>query len=245
MLYKVKPGQVSYGEAIGILLLENYAPFIPGDTANATTYSYPVRFQRVPGLSVERIFKHDLSMYTKVKESALELKKEGVRAITGDCGFMAIYQWQLVEDLGIPVFHSSLLQLPFMSLIIGKARSIGVITANSKSLTRDVFSWAGVTTELQKRLTVRGLEDCDAFADAAIRETGELDSAALEAGVVERALELQEQDTKLGAILLECSMLPPYGAAVQEATGLPVFDFVTMINFVHSTVVKECFRGSM
>jgi hypothetical protein len=40
-------------------------------------------------------------------------------------------------------------------------------------------------------------------------------------------------------------MLPPYGAAVQEATGLPVFDYVTMIDYVHDTVVKRRFKGSM
>ena len=47
MIYRVKNRQVSYGEAIGIILLENYAPFIPGDVANASTYDSPVRFQRV------------------------------------------------------------------------------------------------------------------------------------------------------------------------------------------------------
>jgi hypothetical protein len=53
MIYRIKPGQVSYGEAIGILLLDSEAPFIPGDVANATTYPFPVRFQRVAGIDGE------------------------------------------------------------------------------------------------------------------------------------------------------------------------------------------------
>ena len=36
----------------------------------------------------------------------------------------------------------------------------------------------------------------------------------------------------MGAIIMECSMLPPYSKAVQEATGLPVYDFINMIDFV-------------
>ena len=245
MKYYVRPGQVSYGESIGILLLENYAPFIPGDTANATTYRYPVRFKRVPGLSVERIFNHDASMYDAVKSAALELKMEGVRAITGDCGFMALFQQRLAQELGIPVFLSSLLQLSFMSLIVGAHQPLGVVTANSKALIPDVLTWAGVSPELQKRLRIIGLEDDQHFVDAVIIEKGMLDSDMVQSAVVQRAVTLQHENPQMGAILLECSMLPPYGDAVSAATGLPVFDYVTMIDYVHSTLVKRTFHGHM
>ena len=33
--------------------------------------------------------------------------------------------------------------------------------------------------------------------------------------------------------------------AVQKATGVPVFDYITMINFVFSAVVKQKFEGYM
>jgi hypothetical protein len=32
---------------------------------------------------------------------------------------------------------------------------------------------------------------------------------------------------------------------VREATGLPVFDYLTMIDFVYSAVVKRNFQGFM
>jgi hypothetical protein len=47
------------------------------------------------------------------------------------------------------------------------------------------------------------------------------------------------------ALLMECSLLPPYGAAIQAAVNLPVFDYITMINFVFSAVVKQEYRGFM
>jgi Asp/Glu/hydantoin racemase len=243
MIYPVKPGQVSYGEAIGILLLENYAPFIPGDVANATTYSYPVRFQRVEGLTVERIFSHDLSYLEAMLKAGKELVREGVRAITGDCGFMAIFQEELAKSLGVPVFLSSLLQIPFMAKIIGKGRKIGVVTANAASLDEFVFRQIGI--EDLSGLVIRGLEKKPNFASAVIKEEGLLDAGKIEAEVVAEARQLVAGNPAVGAILLECSMLPPYGAAVQEAVGLPVFDFVTMIDYVFSAVVKKRYQGFM
>lgn len=243
MLYKARPGQVSYGEAIGILLLDSCAPFIPGDVANATTYSFPVRFQLVPGLTVERIFNHDLTILDKVLAAGLELKRAGVRAVTGDCGFMAIYQEELARYLGIPVFMSSLLQIPFMVNLIPPDRKIGIITANSKALDSSVLRSCGA--DLPGRLAVAGLEECHSFASAFLLERGELDAARVEEEVVGTAAALVKSKPDVALLLMECSVLAPYGAAVQQATGLPVFDFVTMINYVFSTVVKQRFTGFM
>lgn len=243
MRYHVKPGQLSYGEAIGILLLENYAPYIPGDVANATTYDFPVRFQRVPDFSVARIMDHDMSPVDNLIRAAVELQSEGVRAITGDCGFMALYQDRIAEAVEVPVFLSSLMQIPFIRLILQPESKIGVITANAVSLDQDVLGRAGVHSS--EDLVIRGLEETKHFSRAVFREEGVLDSDIVEGEVLEAVGEVLKADPEVRAILLECSLLPPYGAAVREATGLPVFDYVTMINFVYSAVVKQKFEGYM
>jgi Asp/Glu/hydantoin racemase len=41
---------------------------------------------------------------------------------------------------------------------------------------------------------------------------------------------------EIGAILLECTNMPPYAADVQAATGLPVFDITTLVRMFHSAV---------
>ncbi len=243
MFYRAKPGQVSYGEAIGILLLDSCAPFIPGDVANASTYSFPVRFQRVPGLSVERIFNHDLALVDDMIEAAVELKANGVRAITGDCGFMALYQEQIARAVGIPTFLSSLLQVPFIDRLIGEKDKIGIITANAGALDDKVLKPCGA--DLPEKLAVRGLENCPAFREAFIEEKGILDSSKVEEEVVAAARELTGEVPETRALLFECSVLAPYGAAVQQVTGLPVFDYITMINYVYSAVVKKRFDGFM
>jgi hypothetical protein len=243
MLYHSKSGQVSYGEAIGILLIDSVAPYIPGDVANATTYNFPVRFKKVPGLTVEKMFSHNKVLKDKILKAALELQNEGVRAITGDCGFFAVYQEDLVKHLDIPVFMSSLLQIPFMNNLINPKDKIGIITANAKSLDSTVLQPCGA--DLRERLVIRGLEECPNFSASFIEETGELDKQEVESEIVAVANQMIAEFPEVKLLLFECSVLAPYGPAVQQATGLPIFDFITMINYVYNTVVKKSFTGFM
>lgn len=223
------------------MLLETYVPFIPGDVANATTYDFPVHFRKVDGYTVERALGKDPSVYDDLKAAAEDLVAQGVRAVTGDCGFMALHQKRLADELGIPVFLSSLLQIPFVQSILGDAAKLGVITADSRSLDAELL--AAMDVHDTDRLVIAGLQDQEQFYRFAIEETGHLDAEAVQAEVVSVARELVQEDTTVRAILLECSLLPPYAAAVQEAVHLPVFDYVTMINYVFSAVVRQRFRG--
>ena len=49
----------------------------------------------------------------------------------------------------------------------------------------------------------------------------------------------------LGAVLLECSMLAPYAAAVQDAVHRSVYDFITMIDFMQSGTHSQPPQGFM
>jgi hypothetical protein len=192
---------------------------------------------------VKRILSHDLSALDDVMKAAQELKKEGVRAITSDCGFMALYQEALTEKLELPVFLSSLLQVPFLSRLIPDKYKIGILTVDSDALTEDILALCGA--DLPGRITVEGLQHAQAFSAAFIEETGELDYIKVKQEVADAARKMVEHDPLIKTILLECSVLPPYGQAVQQATGLPVFDFVTMIRYVFSAVVRESGPGFM
>lgn len=243
MRYSTRKGQVSSGEAVGILLLDTSVPFIPGDVANATTYHFPVRFRRVDGFTVARAIGKDPTVYDALKAAAEDLVGQGVRAVTGDCGFMALHQERLAGELDVPVFLSSLLQIPFISSIVGSSAKVGILTADSRSLDAELLGAVGVTDT--GRLAIEGLEEREHFHRFAIAESGELDAGAVEAEVIAAARNLITHEPTLGAILLECSLLPPYAAALQEAVGLPVFDYITMINHVFSAVVRQRYTGFM
>lgn len=241
VIYRTTRGRTSSGEAIGILLLDTSVPFIPGDVANATTYDFPVRFQKVEGFSVARAVGRDASVYPALRRAAMELAGQGVRAITGDCGFMALHQHQLAAELEVPVFLTSLLQIPFILSIIGGDRKVAILAADGRSLDDDLLAGAGIAAS--DRLVIEGMETRPNFSGFALEETGMLDSEAVEEEVVEAGTRIVAEHDDVGAFLLECSLLPPYGRALQDAVGLPVFDYITMIEHVFSAVVKKRYRG--
>ncbi|MEN8210340.1 MAG: aspartate/glutamate racemase family protein [Thermodesulfobacteriota bacterium] len=243
MLYQKKSQQVSYGEAIGILLLDSPIPFIPGDVANATSYDFPVRFKKVPGFTVEKALCRDGDIYPQLLNAARDLKNNGVKAVTGDCGFMALHQNRLKQDLGIPVFLSSLLQIPFIRQIIPDDKKIGVITASKQNLTTSFLDIIGIHDKSD--LVIEGLEKNPEFKEAVLEEKGSLDTEKIENEVVRAAKAIAVPENNIEVILLECSVLPPYARAIHQVTGLPIFDYITMIDFVFSAVVKKPYNGFM
>lgn len=63
MLYNSCRGQICCGEVIGILMLETYTPFIPGEAENASTYDCSVRYEMANGPTVRKILNKDNSIF--------------------------------------------------------------------------------------------------------------------------------------------------------------------------------------
>lgn len=232
------------GQPIGILILDAAYPCVPGNVGNATTYPFPVRYKEIRGSSIERLLnERDPELLKPFLEGAKELEAEGVRAITGACGFMALFQKQVAAAVDVPVFLSSLLQVPFIYQTLIPGQKIGVITANAGCLTDEHFQNVGITKEMP--LAVYGMEEQDEFYTSVLEEKGTMDSALVEQEVVGVAKKMVGENPDVGAIVLECSDLPPYAHAVHRATGLPVFDFITMIRYVHSALVPRKYEGYM
>lgn len=244
-VYRIKSKSRSWdGEPIGILILDAAYPCVPGNVGNATTFPFPVRYKEVRGASITRLLnERDPALLAPFIDGAKELEAEGVRAVTGACGFMALFQPQVAAAVHVPVFLSSMLQVPFIARILGPDRQVGIITANAACLTEEHFANVGISQEVSK--IVYGMEEQEEFRTAVLEEKGTLDSELIEKEVVSVAERMVRECPKVGAILLECSDLPPYAAAVHEATGLPVFDFITMIRHVHSALVPTRYSGHM
>ncbi len=239
--YQVREGADSYGHAVGVLMLEHPMPFIPGSVGNATTYDYPVVFRVVEGLAFERVFRGDPECADMLIEGAQALEREGVKAITSNCGFMLRYQEAVARSVEIPVFLSSLLQLPLIAASSGKTRPIGMITADDRGMGNDMLMLAGV--ESQTPIVVKGMQDRPEFNRSTLEMCGTLDSDLVEHETVEVAREMLAEHPDMAAILLECSELPPYARAVQQATGVPTYDFITMIDYFHAATHRTAYEG--
>uniref|UniRef100_UPI0033425F06 aspartate/glutamate racemase family protein n=1 Tax=Castellaniella defragrans TaxID=75697 RepID=UPI0033425F06 len=222
--------QCWYGQDIGILILEAAYPCIPGNVGNAATFDFPVQYLAVRGASIERLLQQaDPSLAQPFIEAAQELVRRGARAITGACGFMALFQREVAAAVDVPVLLSSLLQIPLIHTLTRKP--VCVITAHSGRLTPAHFAACGVDPAMP--LVVAGMEHCEEFRSAILEEKGTLDSDRIREEVLAIAGAARQAHPDIGAILLECSDLPPYAHALQRACGLPVFDYTTLIRYAH------------
>jgi len=239
---KIPKGRAISGISIGILVLDLGYPYLPGNVANAGTYKFPVRFNIIKGSTIPQILSHDRSLLDMIIEGGRELEKDGARAIVGACGYFGYYQKEAAAALDVPVFLSSLLQIPVIKQTLKPDQKVGVICASYESLSKETLAACGI--ENLSDLVVVGAQDLPEFKNI-LNCTCHYNPAQLERELTELAMKMTAENPEIGAILLECSDMPPFSWAVQNATGLPVFDFITMINWIHSAVVRHPYHGFM
>jgi hypothetical protein len=254
MLKEVRGGRNIYGAIIGIILQERTFPRIPGDMGNASTFDFPVRLHLLKGIDSStrwRIFNGDEELLEPFIDAARQLEREGVRAITSTCGFLIQYQDIIANAVSVPVFMSSLLQIPLVYRMLRKDQIIGVITANAgqRGLGKRHFQAAGAGDIPIATIGMEGSKGFEAIIpvmDDSLppgQDNEVLYPEQLRDDIVERAEKLVRENPNVGAIVLECANLPPYAKAIQDAVNLPVFDFVTLTNFVYSAIVRREFTG--
>ena len=241
-IYRTRERAHSYGHEIGVLLLDVNQPFVPGDVGNASTWGYPVLYQPVPGCDIERlIYKGDPELIHAITDSARQLEAQGVRGITSNCGFMLRFQEPLARAVGVPVFLSSLLQLPAILTSFARQRPVGVMTASGSGLNADLLKLAHVDPD--DPVKVYGMDAYPEFDEPFMQDSGVVDTDAMEAAVADMTRRMLREHPDMGAVLLECADLTPYGHVVQSVADLPVFDFKTMVDFFVSARHRPRYQG--
>ena len=112
----MRGGQNIYGFTVGVLMLDTRFPRIPGDMGNASTFPFPVRYHRVDGAAPDLVVRRGAEgLLDAFVDAARYLEREGVGAITTNCGFLVKFQRQMAAAVRVPVFTSSLLLVPFVA----------------------------------------------------------------------------------------------------------------------------------
>ena len=217
-MVKLRGGTNLGGFSVGILVLDTRFPRIPGDIGNAGTFDFPVLYHPVRGASSDRVVRRpDGDLLPLFVEGARALERSGVRAITTSCGFLARFQADLAEVVTVPVFTSSLMLVPMVHRMLPRGRAVGIMTVDASSLGAPHLAGAGITPDM-------------------LDDALELDVDAARGEHVTVARRLVAEHPEIGAIVLECTNMPPYAADVQAATGLPVFDITGLIRMVHAAL---------
>jgi Asp/Glu/hydantoin racemase len=235
---KLRGGQNIYGFTVGVLMLDTRFPRIPGDMGNATTFPFPVRYHRVSGAAPDLVVRRGAEgLRDAFIEAARHLEREGVGAITTNCGFLVKFQTQMAAAVRVPVFTSSLLLVPMVHRLLAPGRRVGIMTVNAPSLTSEHLVGAGIGPDIP--LAVIGMETEKEFTRVMLDDELELDVDAAREEHLRVARRLVSEHPDIGAIVLECTNMPPYAADIRRETGLPVFDITSLVRMAYDALASS------
>jgi hypothetical protein len=185
-----------------------------------------VRYRVVAGASPSRVvIAADRSLLAPFVAAAQALEAEGCAAIATSCGFLALFPARAAGrrrraglDLEPPA-------LPELQAALPAGRRVGVVTADAASLTAAHLVAAGAAEDTPvEGLVARLAVPCDPA-----RQSARARYRPGRGGDRRGGAAAGHRFPELGAIVLECTNMPPYAEAVRAATGLPVHDITTLI----------------
>jgi hypothetical protein len=232
-------GKAVYGAPLGILMLDARFPRIPGDMGNALTWPFPVLYRVVRGATPERVVLQGAAgLLDAFLAAAADLVADGAEAITTNCGFLALFQRELAAHVGVPVATSSLMQVPWVQATLPPGKRVGLLTISRSTLSPHHLEAAGVPLDIPCAGTEGGREFFHVLIKAA---RPDLDVALAARDVLDAGRALVAAHPEVGAIVLECTNMPPYAHALREALGLPVYDICSLVTWLHAGLRPRVF----
>ena len=227
-----KGGKAIYGAPLGILMLDAKFPRIPGDMGNATTWPFPVLYKVVRGASPERVVLNGATgLLDAFLEAATDLVAQGAEAITTNCGFLSIFQHELAAHVRVPVATSALLQYHWIQSTLPPGKRVGILTVSKSSLTPRHLEAANIPPDTPIAGTETGREFFRVLINA---EAQDLNIRLAAQDILAAGRELVAMSPDIGAILLECTNMPPYAFALRETLGLPIYDIYSLVTWLHT-----------
>jgi len=234
----VSGGKNVYGAAVGILMLETRFPRIPGDIGHAGTWPFPVHYKIVRGASPDLVVRKKAEgLLEPFIDAAHELVATGADGITTNCGFLALFQDQLSEAVGVPVATSSLMQVPMVQALLAPGKRVGILTISKSTLTDRHLEASGVPLDTP----VIGTDGGQEFSRVILDDELEMNVDLARADLLDAGRRLVKEHPDTGAIVLECTNMVPYAADLQKGLGLPVFSIYSFVSWFQSGLKPKVF----
>jgi Asp/Glu/hydantoin racemase len=195
-----------------------------------------VLYKVVPGASPERVVRQRAEgLFDAFAAGARDLVAQGADGIATNCGFLSLFQEELAAACGVPVATSALMQAPLIERLLPPGRRVGILTVSAASLSAEHLKAAGAALDTP----VIGTEGGREFSRVLLGNELQLKPAQAEADVLDAGDELVARHPEVGAVLLECTNMCPYAAALRDRLGLPVFDMVSFVTWFHGGLVPR------
>ncbi len=247
---KARGVHVCYGMGLGIILLNDAYPGFPGDVRNPSAFPYPIQYEIAEGVTNKTLVydKNPAQCREAVIRAAKKLESLGCRAVAAECGYFAFFQKDVADQVDIPVFMSSLLQVPFIQQVIGPKKKVGIICAQHQYLSEQHLMNVGIDPD--SNYVIAGAQDeygvteFDNLWNPNKRpEVPEAYYDKAEEQMVNCARQFVDKNPDIGAIMLECTGMQPFARAVQREVELPVFSWGTLLDYAYSVVNHRDYYG--
>jgi hypothetical protein len=216
---------------IGVVMLDTRFPRKMGDIGHPDTFDGRVIYRRVPGAhvgAIARLKPPDEDTAEALVDAARALETEGACVIGTSCGYLGTLQARFQAAVSVPVVTSALLLLPLVREAHGAHARIGVLTLDSRALTRAHFGSAW-----DPDVIIEGMELSREFYPTITEDRVAFDPAVVSGEV---AIATQRLRTKAGgkldAVVLECTNLGPFRQRVRSEAGAPVYDLAMALRWL-------------
>ncbi|SLN58986.1 aspartate/glutamate racemase family protein [Oceanibacterium hippocampi] len=213
---------------VGIVMLDTAFPRPAGDIGNPASFDGPVRLARVPGAAVGRVVVDeaiDEGLASDLLAAALRLEaEEACAVIATSCGFLAPLQTRFQAALRVPFLSSALLWLPMLGAQYGGDAPLGILTFDADRLGRRHVPGGNLDG-----LAIEGLPKTGELYRVIAEDRPALDEEKAAADVALATGRLLGRAPGCRAIILECTNLAPYRAAIRNHFDGPVLGLCELV----------------
>ncbi|MBJ90805.1 MAG: hydantoin racemase [Woeseia sp.] len=241
-----------YGMGLGIMILDDVYPGLPGDVRNASAWPYPIQYEILENIDIKALCyanNIELASYLDtIIKAAKKLENIGCRAVAAECGFFSFFQEKVAATLSIPTFMSSLLQVPWAQQLIGPEKKVAIITSDAE-LTDEHLTAVGISldsnfevVDLDKRIENQEFNKLWEGSYGRPRNPS-LRYTVAEKQIVEAITAYVDETPEVGSLVLECTGYPPFARAIQRSVDLPIYSWGTLLDYAWSVVVHRDYYG--
>lgn len=234
---------MSYRPTLGILMLDGKMAEVPGCMACDATFPYPVIRRTVAGARPPATRQQVEALLPAYTTAARALVSDGAEVITDNCnGAMIWMQDRLAAAVPVPVLTSALLLVPLVHRLLPERR-IGILAFSEAALSEEIYDACGFSSQ-DIPLATAGVESCASWQEfLRSKELPDDLRPRLLADLVATGRALRRSYPDLGALVCECTLLPPGCQALRDELGLPVFDVLTCLDLVVAGRSRQAAAG--
>ena len=132
------------------------------------------------------------------------------------------------------------MQVPLVERLLPPDRRVGIIAVSAPDLTAEHLLAAGVAVDTP----LVGTEGGEELTRVLVGNETELDPAAAERDVLAAGEELLRAHPEVGAVVLECTNMMPYSAALRRRLGVPVYDMYSFATWFYYGLEPRSFPAA-